>query len=315
MAKKTLIVSLTGGLGNQLFQLAAALKISNGEKIQLTAAYGNPRPFNSNNADLFTLSLPNSVRIIKRKPAAFLIKKCVGYNLRMGTNPRNYEKYKFVKWFIKFTTNLLLFIDLYQYSTLVAGRGVGYCNITLGKKNSFLVGYFQSYKWALDANVKKELMKIKPLDNNKLLESLILKAKIEKPLFVHVRLSDYKNEDRIGVLSKEYYFNSVRKQMEYGSYSKIWLFSDEAGIARNYIPEEFKKVLTIVPDISGSPAATLELLRHGSGYVIANSSFSWWGAMLAHKEGVRVIAPYPWFKKMESPIDLIPPNWETLNPW
>ena len=315
MSKKNIIVSLTGGLGNQLFQLAAALKISNGEKIQLTAAYGNPRPFNSNNADLFTLSLPSSVRIIQRKPATFLVKKCVGYNLRKGTNPRNYENNKFVKWLIKITTDLLLFLDLHNYFTLVAGQGVGYCNTTLRRKNSLLVGYFQSYKWALDANVIKELSKIEPLENSKLLESLILKAKIEKPLFVHVRLLDYKDEDKIGVPSKEYYFNSIRKQMEYGSYSKIWLFSDEVAIARTYIPEEFKEMLTIVPDIGGLPANTLELLRHGSGYVIANSSFSWWGAMLAHKEGVRVIAPYPWFKNMESPIDLIPPNWETLNPW
>lgn len=315
MSKKNLIVSLTGGLGNQLFQLAAGLKMSNGEEVHLIAAYGNPRPFDQNTAELFSFYLPANVKKIERGAASLLVKKCVGYNLRMGTDPRSYEKLKFVRWFIKCVTNSLLFFDLHRYFTLVAGKGVGFNQISISKKNSLLVGYFQSHRWASDSNVLKVLKTIKPIARNTLLENLIIKAKSEKPLFVHVRLADYKHEEKIGIPSRDYYSNSVKKFMKTGRFSKIWLFSDEVETAKNYIPDEYKEILTIIPEIDNSPALTLELLRHGSGYVIANSSFGWWGAFLSYEENVKVIAPYPWFKNLDSPLDLIPPSWERSNPW
>lgn len=315
MAKNKLIVSLTGGLGNQLFQLAAAMNISNDSEVLITSAYGSPRSYRNLTADLFSFSLPTNVKIIKRRPASWLVKKCVGYNLRMGTSPRNYEKFKFVKWLIMIATKLLLVFDLHHLYTVVVGKGVGYCGIFKGSKNSLLVGYFQSYKWALNSKVLAGLKAIKPLEQSNLLDNLILKAKIEKPLFVHVRLADYRKEEKIGIPLKNYYSIAIKLQMNSKKYTKIWLFSDELETAISYIPDEFKGYLFIIPEIEGSPALTLELLRHGSGYVIANSSFSWWGAFLAYEKNVRVIAPHPWFKDMESPHDLIPPNWETLNPW
>lgn len=315
MLKRNFIVSLTGGLGNQLFQLAAGLKISEGEVVRLTAAYGNPRPFDKTTAELYSFNLPANVNIIEKKPASLFVKKCVGYNLRMGTDPRKYENLKIVRWLIKCATSSLLFFDLHQFFKLVAGKGVGFNQISISKKNSLLVGYFQSYRWASDSNVLKVLKNIKPIERNTLLENLIIKAKAEKPLFVHVRLADYKNEEKIGIPSRDYYSNSVKKLMKSGRFSNIWLFSDEVETAKNYIPEEYKEILTIIPEIDNSPALTLELLRHGSGYVIANSSFSWWGAFLSYEENVKVIAPYPWFKNLDSPLDLIPPSWETSNPW
>jgi len=315
MAKNKLIVSLTGGLGNQLFQLAAGMNISNNSEVLLTSAYGSPRSYGNITADLFSFSLPNDVKMMKRRPASGLVKKCVGYNLRMGTSPRNYEKIKFVKWLIIIATKLILIFDLRHFYTLVVGKGVGYCDIYKGNKNSLLVGYFQSYKWVLNSKVLAGLKAIKPLDQSNVLDNLILKAKIEKPLFVHVRLTDYKKEEKIGILLKDYYSIAIKSQMNSKKYTKIWLFSDEFETAISYIPDEFKGCLFIIPKIDGSPALTLELLRYGSGYVIANSSFSWWGAFLAYEKNVRVIAPHPWFKDMESPKDLIPPNWETLNPW
>jgi hypothetical protein len=51
-------------------------------------------------------------------------------------------------------------------------------------------------------------------------------------------------------------------------------------------------------------------MRLGHGFVIANSSFSFWGAMLANRsEDIDVVAPEPWFSGMPEPRDLIPPNW------
>jgi hypothetical protein len=68
----------------------------------------------------------------------------------------------------------------------------------------------------------------------------------------------------------------------------------------------------VVPDKDISPSETLELMRYGRAYVIANSSFSWWGAYLRMNHRASVYAPKKWFKGMEDPADLIPPDWRIV---
>jgi hypothetical protein len=43
--------------------------------------------------------------------------------------------------------------------------------------------------------------------------------------------------------------------------------------------------------------------------IIANSSFSWWGAALSFNENAKVISPSPWFRGSQTPNDLIPDTW------
>ena len=53
-------------------------------------------------------------------------------------------------------------------------------------------------------------------------------------------------------------------------------------------------------------------MRYGHGYIIANSSLSWWAASLSHAKNPLVVAPSPWFKQIGTPNKLIPDNWNTL---
>ena len=315
MPKKSFIVSLTGGLGNQLFQLAAALNLSSGKNLELTSAYGNPRPLNSQFADLYSFSLPTNVRIIERKPATLLVKKCVGYNLRMGIKLRNYEKIKFVKWLISKTTSFLLFFDLHKFVTLISSGGVGFSQINISKNNSLLVGYFQSFKWATSPEVFEKLKALNLLTYSEVLDKLYIESKEVLPLVVHVRLGDYLKEDSFGVLSKNYYLQAIEKMMATHEYKEIWVFSDDLENAKLVLPRKFEKLTKWMQEIENSPAKTLQAMRFGHGYVIGNSTFSWWGAFLSYNESAKVIAPDPWFKGMESPKDLIPPKWERIKSW
>jgi hypothetical protein len=66
----------------------------------------------------------------------------------------------------------------------------------------------------------------------------------------------------------------------------------------------------VIIDSEGmSTIETLEVMTHGSGFVIANSSFSWWGATLRQKVEAPVCAPAPWFRNIVEPLDIRPENW------
>jgi hypothetical protein len=61
-------------------------------------------------------------------------------------------------------------------------------------------------------------------------------------------------------------------------------------------------------DTGDLPAAEVLLaMAHGAGFVIANSSFSWWAATLSGSRSV--VAPYPWFKGIPEPSEMVNPNW------
>jgi len=89
----------------------------------------------------------------------------------------------------------------------------------------------------------------------------------------------------------------------------IWVFSDEENEARrilNWLPSARVKFIS---DVDGESAASLMAMRLGCAYVIANSTFSWWGAFLSECEEPLVVAPKPWFLGQHEPSFLIPQNW------
>jgi hypothetical protein len=188
-------------------------------------------------------------------------------------------------------------------------QGIGFDpKVKQGKLSTMFVGYFQSHKWVNESEINFG-MELRVMEESDLIEYFRNLAQDEQPLVVHIRLGDYLLEGGFGAPSTNYYKNAIQEMLKTGKYKKIWLFSDEPAKALGIIPTEFHEIIRIVPEIDDCAARTLEVMRYGRAYVIANSSFSWWGATLSYNEDAPIIYPTPWFKSIESPQELVSANW------
>lgn len=118
---------------------------------------------------------------------------------------------------------------------------------------------------------------------------------------VHFRGGDYlKHKDYHPPCTREYYENAYKM---FGDGFKFKLFTDD--------PEEAEKVIPFDYELVDEPDAikAMELMTKCDGHIIANSTFSWWGAWLANSR--RIIAPSTWFgpaAKLDS-SDIYPEEW------
>ena len=306
VSKRKVTIALTGGLGNQLFQLAAALSYAQSGTVQILAQQGMPRKNMTGEPELFSFSLPPNVEVINGGFFKWLSSKIIGFNLRLGINSKKSEL-KFLPLIHLISKVVLLALTGHRWELAVADN-VGKPTGLRIKRNTLLIGYFQTDAYIKELGVENfvsGLAKINPV-----VEEYRQLSKVEQPLVVHVRLGDYKNEDRIGVLSPEYYLRNCKKLFSSGKYKIIWLFSDEPKDAIKVIEPELLDKVRVIDSRNLSSAETLELMTFGKGYLIANSTFGWWGAYLSKSLNPDVTAPSPWFRKLCEPRDLFPVHWK-----
>jgi len=307
--QKVYIIHLMGGLGNQLFQIAAGLNVSFSENVPLIIddSYGNFRKNASSQADIFTYerSIFSTLRIPPDKKK--YLGRILSLLIRMSLRSREEIKPRVLRLILSKLVSVLLALKLRRKIAVWCSTDVGYEPIPYSSKSQYLIGYFQTYRYA-ELNKVKSVMSSLTLPDKKIFEMEEL-AKQECPLIVHIRLGDYLQESSFGVLSHEYYDRAISLMTSKYNFEKIWVFSDDIENAKSYIPDRFTTLCRWIDDKNDSACVTLEKMRLGSGYVIGNSSFSWWGAFLARKISAPTIAPNPWFIGMKQPNELIPSNW------
>ena len=238
-----------------------------------------------------------------------LIKRAIGYCLRTKIQPTKFETVLQLPRIAQLITSVMISLSLKEPVWVKVCHGVGFgSKIKESFLSNYFVGYFQSYKW-LELAESKNNLAFEISNPSDAVKSFSALALIENPLVVHVRLGDYLAEGGFGTLEQSYYLKAISKAMELGDFGKIWMFSDEPLEAIKRLPHHLGLEVRVMPPFEESPATALEVMRMGKGYVIANSTFSWWGASLSYQPNPVVIYPYPWFKSMDSPLDLVPPNW------
>jgi len=302
-------ISLTGGLGNQLFQLAFGMWASKNSDLRLEWSLCHPRLNDEKIPEVCSFVLPKNVILEDSVLTSKIASRLVNHKLRLGLYKKKYEGSYFYRVLINFFVNLTASRHLGRCVRVVSGIGNGYSDQIVTPTNPLFVGFFQSYRWVQDGEIKSKMMELCLKKNGKELEDLKQLSKIEHPLIVHIRLGDYLNDRDRGIPSSKYYEKSISYLWKSKNYGKIWLFSDQLEEAQSYIGLKWRTQMRLIPEVDGSASSTLEAMRLGKGYVIGNSTFSWWGAYLSYTGNASVVAPDPWFKKGQSPLDLIPYEW------
>lgn len=176
-----------------------------------------------------------------------------------------------------------------------------------------LEGYFQSEKYFARFAPQLRLELLPPPPASPAGKRLAEEIAGARATILHVRRGDYVAGSKAASLyahcELDYYARALRA---IGDPGPVFVFSDDILWARENLCE--LGPLQFVGD--GSPRDAVEdlkLMSLGFHHVIANSTFSWWGAWLAGPSKGRTIAPKSWFRDSRiDDSDLLPPTWERL---
>jgi len=300
---------LTGGLGNQLFQLAAA-KSLNPREIRIITSVGHPRLNKDGRADIFSLDVGHEVFEHELKHPNKFVGKVFGYLLRSSINPTLIERF-YLRRIMRFIAKIIIRYEINDKFKICYSENIGFTDLYEQNDTLLLIGYFQSYKYLEALRLIDENSNISIFNHPEYRRKEVSDLNDNK-LIVHFRIGDYKLDNSFGVINPTYYFRAIKKVINEYHFDEILIFSDEIEVARKLIDIQIPMKITWVNPTEYDTISSFQLMRSGHAFVIGNSTFSWWAAAVALTKPLTVIAPEPWFAGMPEPEYLIPKDWNRI---
>jgi len=179
----------------------------------------------------------------------------------------------------------------------------------------YLMGYWQSEKYFKDCEglLRTDFSFKLPLDGSNFEASMLMQG--EQSISLHVRRGDYLKHAAtakiLNVCSLEYYRSAIAYMAERVPSPHFFVFSDDLQWAKSNLNIPYP-----VSYIEGNKGLRsyidMQLMSLCAHQIIANSSFSWWGAWLNNNLKKNVVAPREWFRNGIDDRDLVPPEWVRL---
>jgi hypothetical protein len=177
------------------------------------------------------------------------------------------------------------------------------------KKDIFLDGYWQTEKYFSEIRelLLKDLQPQNPLSKAAAEAQAAIQAD-PTATSIHFRRGDYVGNKIHDTQDEEYFLRAISEAQEKIENPKLYVFSDEIDWVKKNINLPEGSVYVSSPEIQDHEEILLmSKCKHN---IIANSSFSWWGAWLNTNADKIVIAPKKWINRKESDFrDTIPENW------
>lgn len=180
----------------------------------------------------------------------------------------------------------------------------------------YLRGYWQSesYFEEFEKTIREEFSFKTPMSESNLEISKYIDG--SNAISLHVRRGDYASNAKTnathGVCTLDYYRHAINYVVERVKSPCFFVFSDDIAWVKENLKVPTGSVY--VEHNTGKKSYNdMRLMSMCDHHIIANSSFSWWGAWLAQHEGQIVVAPKPWFDSSEyDSTDLIPSRWTLI---
>lgn len=266
-----IVVRIIGGLGNQFFQYATARALADAAG---TPLYLDCRGFSAYALRDFTLGKYN-IRAQMADDA--ILGRFPEWRRRLGRR---------LPWRGGRTGNWVFEKNMAFYPGLQEQRG-----------DIYLDGYFQweRYFSAYADSIRADLA----LKGGVSAGARELEAQIGSTpsVAIHVRRGDYVthpvNRRMFGSCDQAYYRGALAYVQRQVGPVRPFVFSDDPAYARQLFADLDTAVF--ISGDSRDPTEDIHLMSTCSHHIIANSSFSWWGAWLGKKPGQVVVAPRPWF--------------------
>jgi len=190
-----------------------------------------------------------------------------------------------------------------------------FCGIKSAPSSCYLKGYWQSERYfsAVADAIRTDFTFRLPMseENSRLAEAIGAVNAVS----LHVRRGDYLSNPHTlsvhGVCSIEYYVRAIRYIVDRVSDPVFFVFSDDLDWVKTALRINYP--CHFVDHNRGRESYNdMRLMSLCSHHVLANSSFSWWGAWLNPSESKIVVAPSQWFAKPVDVTDLLPEGWVRL---
>ncbi len=283
---RAIVVRLMGGLGNQMFQFATgyALAERSGAPLLVDRTFLDERPMHMTwtarelEIDAFNI------------PLNFASREQV-QDLRKLRRPITFRRQS---WFREHDK---------RYDPQLAQQ----------KAPVLLEGFWQSERYFEQVAGELRTVLFQPTDTPAEVNSaLAQQARSTNSASVHVRLGDYLSNPESaafhGQLSARYYAAAANELATNHGVEHFFVFSDEPQKVSDLI--HLPGSVTYVTHNTGRYSHwDIWLMRQCDHHIIANSSFSWWGAWLNPSPNKVVIAPKDWFAGGRVPNDIVPPTW------
>lgn len=274
-----IIIKLQGGLGNQLFQYALGRTLEKVYKKDVKydlSFYTNNKKFTPRSyfLDKFNtkVKIASDVEIKNTRPLfAYTIKKLL--------NKLFYKKYHIA------------------YES-------GFLESIKGKDSIYLEGYWHSYRY------------VEPCLNNLKMEIILIDDKVSgtlkgESIAVHIRRGDYLNKSgNLNILDTSYYKEAVGVILKKVENPHYYIFTDDTAWVKANISFFKKGEITYVSEFGLEDYEEFSLMTQCKNVIIANSSFSWWGAMLNQNKEGTIICPKDWKNiYLKNDENLCPKEW------
>ena len=297
---KTVVSRIYGGLGNQMFQYAAAYGLArdHGAKLLLDLSSFDETDFRAFQLDRWSAPVE---RWSGRYPDKIRRKKRVADH---------------IKGHLRRWIRSDLDLDVYAEPSLEFDPDF----FEQSYHTVLLSGYFQSHRYfnRYGDEIRALFQPCEALGSR----AAHWREKISATTFsvsLHIRRGDYVSNPEAarmhGHLTEPYYERAIDLMRRlYGPGLTVFVFSDDL----NYAAELFDGIanLNLVDSEEDRPWDDMTLMSCCDHNIIANSSFSWWGAWLNANPGKTVIAPAQWFSdevmRKTNTLHRIPEDWIML---